>query len=118
MDIRVEDGAEHEEALKPRGDTVVLFETLTGCAIAALVMFGVGGTFYNCVAPGGWLAQLFGRHAAGGLVAMIALLTAGAVLWMMRERIPDRGRLSELFVYMVAAAGGLYALQLVLKGNF
>lgn len=108
------------KTLKPQGDTIAFFQMLAGCAVAVLVMLGVGGTFYNFVSPGGWLAQIFGRHAAGGLVALVALATVGAALWMLRERIPaaSRGRFSELFVYMVATAGGLYVLQLALKGSF
>jgi len=111
---------EQGKAFKQQSDTIIFFQTLAGCAVAVLVMLGVGGAFYSLVAPSGWLAQLFGRHAAGGLVALVALATVGAALWMLRERIPaaSRGRFSELFVYMVATAGGLYILQLALKGNF
>lgn len=110
---------EREKAFKQQSDTIIFFQTLAGCAVAVLVMLGVGGAFYSLVAPSGWLAQLFGRHAAGGLVALTGLLAAGAVLWMMREMIPaaSRNRFAELFVYMVAAAGGLYVLQLVMKGT-
>lgn len=108
-----------EKTLGPQGDTIAFFQMLAGCAVAVLVMLGVGGTFYNVVAPNGWLAQILGWHAAGGLVAMVALATIGATLWMLSERIPaaSRGRFSELFVYMVATAGGLYILQLALKGS-
>jgi len=115
-----EEAMEAGKTLKPQGDTIAFFQMLAGCAIAVLVMLGVGGAFYNFVAPSGWLAQLFGRHAAGGFVALVALATVGAALWMLRERISpaSRGLFSELFVYMVATAGGLYVLQLVLKGNF
>lgn len=111
---------EKGKTLKPQSDTTVFFQALAGCAMAALVMLGVGGTFYNVVAPGGWLAQLLGQREAGGLVALVALLTPGAALWMLRDRIParSRGRFSELFVYMIATAGGLYVLQLALKGSF
>lgn len=108
------------KTLKLQSDTTVFFQTLAGCAIAVLVMLGVGGTFYNVVAPGGWLAQLLGQREAGGLVALVALLTAAAALWMLRDEVPAlrRGRFSELFVYMIATAGGLYVLQLALKGFF
>ena len=105
---------------KPLSDLAALLQALTGFAVATLVMFGVGGTVYNLVAPGGWLAGVFGRNLAGGMAAVLAFLILGACLGLAREWIPvkARNRTSELFVYGFAAAGAMYFVDLVLKGGF
>ncbi len=106
------------------GDTAALLQILTGLAVAALVMLGVGGVFYvaggtfnRVLAPEGWLSQMFGRHAAGGMVATLVALTIGAAIWYLRELLPRawRTQIAELFVYTVAAAGGIYVLQMSLR---
>jgi hypothetical protein len=83
-------------------------------------MFGVGGTVYNLVAPGGWLAGVFGRNLAGGMAAVLALILVGASIWLARDWIPshNRARYSELFVYGFAAAGVMYFFELFMKGAF
>ena len=64
----------HPVRLKHASDTSIFFNSLVGFAVAVLVMLGIGGTVYKLVAPGGWLAQLFGRSIAGGLGAILAFL--------------------------------------------
>lgn len=105
--------------LKPLGDLAHLLQAIAGFAVATLVMLGVGGTVYNLVAPGGWLAGVFGRNLAGGMAAVLAFIIIGACLWLARDWIParDRNRYSELFVYGFAAAGMMYFVELVLKGG-
>lgn len=105
---------------KPTSDAGAFLQALLGFAIAALVMIGVGGTIYHLVAPGGWLAQLFGRSIAGGLAAMLAFLVIGVSAWLMRAwiSITSRNRYSELFVYVFAVAGLVYVLQMMSKGGF
>ena len=104
---------------KPLGDLALLLQALAGFAVATLVMLGVGGTAYNLVAPGGWLAGVFGRSLAGGMAAVLAFIIIGACLWLARDWIPvrDRNRYSEIFVYGFAAAGMMYCVELVLKGG-
>ena len=104
---------------KPLGELATLLQALAGFAIAILVMLGVGGTVYNLVAPGGWLAGVFGRNLAGGMAAVLAFLIIGACLWLARDWISvrNRNRYSELFAYGFAAAGALYFTELLLKGG-
>ncbi|HEX2651017.1 MAG TPA: hypothetical protein VHN19_13890 [Burkholderiales bacterium] len=103
---------------KPGGETVAFFNALAGFAVATLVMVGFGATVYYLVAPGGWLAGVFGRNLAGGMAAVLALILIGVSVWLARDWIPaaSRGRYSELFVYGFAAAGVMYLFDLVMKG--
>ena len=88
-------------------------------AAAVRALLKTPGIDVNARTGDGATALHWAAHR-NALDIMDALLTAGAALWMLRERIPaaSRGRFSELFVYMVATAGGLYILQLALKGSF
>ena len=105
--------------VKPVSDTSAFFQAIAGFVVAALVMLGVGGTVYNLVAPGGWLAGIFGRSLAGGMAAILALLIIGLCAWLTRNWISvgRRNRHSEFFVYGFAAVGALYAFQLLTKGG-
>jgi protein-S-isoprenylcysteine O-methyltransferase Ste14 len=105
---------------KPVSDTSAFFQAIVGFAVAALVMLGVGGTVYRLVAPGGWLAQLFGRSLAGGMAAMLAFLIIGLCAWLARSWISvgARNRHSDLFVYGFALAGACYAIEIFHKGGF
>jgi hypothetical protein len=102
--------------LKHVSDTSEFFQAAAGFAIAALVMLGVGGTVYNLIAPGGWFAQVFGRSLAGGLAVLLAFMMIGLCLWLTRSWISvrSRNRYSEVFVYLFAAAGALYSVELLI----
>ena len=102
--------------LKHVSDTTAFFHALAGFAIAALVMAGVGGTVYNLIAPGGWFAQLLGRSLSGGLAVLLAFFLIGLCAWLTRGWISprSRNRFSEVFVYVFAAAGAWYALELLI----
>lgn len=106
----------NQAKLKPASDTSLFLQSLIGFAIAALVMVGVGGTVYHLVAPGGWLAQLFGRSLAGGMAALLAFMVIGLCAWLTRAwvSVGSRNRYSELFVYLFAIAGAIYALQMLM----
>jgi hypothetical protein len=110
---------------RPASQSAALFQAFAGVAVALLVMLGIGGLFYlvggtlqRVLAPEGWVSQMFGRHAAGGMVATLVALTIGSGIWYLREQLPRewRIRIAELFVYTVAAAGGIYVLQMSLRG--
>ena len=105
---------------KHLSDTSAFFHSIAGVAIAVLVMLGVGGTVYNLIAPGGWLAQAFGRSVAGGLAAVLAFLIIAACAWLTRNlfSVSARNRHSELFVYGFAGVGAIYAIQFLVKGGF
>jgi hypothetical protein len=102
--------------IKQISDTSAFFRSLAGFAIAALVMLGAGGTIYHLVAPGGWLAHLFGRSLAGGLAATLAFLLIGVCAWLLRAwtSITQRNHYSELFVYVFAGTGAIYAVQILM----
>ena len=104
---------------KPLNDVSMFFRALAGFVVAALVMLGVGGTVYNLVAPGGWLAHVFGRSLAGGTAAILAFLIIGLCAWLARNwiSVTSRNRYPELFVYAFAAAGALYVIELLMKGG-
>jgi hypothetical protein len=108
----------HGKAARPAGELAIFFRTIAGCALVILVVLGVGGTIYKVIAPDGWLAQLFGRNFAGGLVATLAFLTIAAAAWIVRELVPPgtRNRFPELFVYTFAAAGCLYFMRFLFSG--
>ena len=103
--------------LRHDSDTSQFFQALAGFAIAVLVMVGVSGTLYNLIAPGGWFAQLFGRSLAGGLAALLAFMLMGLCAWLTRGWIPAhiRKRYAEVFAYLFAGAGALYAAELIVR---
>ncbi len=107
--------AAHAPRLKPAGEAAIFAQSLLGFALAALVMLGMGGSVYRLVAPGGWLAQLFGRSLAGGLAAVLAFLVIGLCAWLSRGWISvrQRNRHAELFVYFFAALGAYYAYRML-----
>jgi hypothetical protein len=109
----------HPVRLKHASDTSVFFQGLAGFAIAVLVMLGIGGTVYKLVAPGGWLAQLFGRSLAGGFGAILAFLVIGLCFWITRGWISvgGRNRYSEVPVYLFAGVGAIYAVQYLTRGG-
>lgn len=104
--------------LSKQASAADLLRALTGLATAGLVMLGVGGTVYHFIAPGGLLARLFSRSAAGGMAVLLAFLLIGVSAWMVRASIPprERARVSDLLTYAFAVAGLLYVAQLVMKG--
>ena len=109
----------HPARLKHSSDAAVFFQGLAGFAIAALVMLGIGGTIYKLVVPGGWISQLFGRSMAGGFGAILAFMVIGLCFWLTRGwiSVSRRNRLSEFPVYVFAATGLIYAVQMYMKGG-
>ncbi len=109
----------HPIRLKHASGTSIFFNSLMGFAVAVLVMLGIGGTVYKLVAPGGWLAQLFGRSMAGGFGAILAFMVIGLCFWLTRGwiSVSSRNRYSEIPVYVFAATGLVYAVQLFTKGG-
>lgn len=105
--------------LKHASDSSQFLQAIVGFAVAALVMLGVGGTVYRMIAPGGWMAQLFERSLAGGLAAMLAFALIALCVWLTRSlvSVTGRNRYSELFVYVFAGAGLLYAAEMLMKGG-
>jgi hypothetical protein len=109
----------HPARLRQASDSGVFFQALAGFAIAVLVMLGVGGTVYKMIVPGGWFAHLFGRSLAGGMAVLVTLAMIGVSIWLMRAwvSITQRNRYSELFVYLFAGVGFVYAVQIFMRGS-
>jgi hypothetical protein len=101
------------------GGTAGFIQALTGISVAVLVMLGVGGTLYKLIAPGGLIAELFGRSVAGGLAALLALLIIGMSFWIVRAWIPAgaRKRYSEWLTYALAGVGLMHAVQAFVEGG-
>ena len=106
----------YHATVKPISDTSVFLRSIVGFAIAAMVVVGIGGTVYKLLAPGGWLAQLFGRSVAGGLGAVLAFLVIGLCFWLSRGwfSASSRNRYAELPVYLFAGMGLIYSVQMLM----
>jgi hypothetical protein len=105
---------------KRTSKTAIFLQTLGGFAITVLVILGVGGSVYKMISPDGWLAQAFGKGLAGGLAAILGLLWLALFAWVSREWISARrhNRFSDLFVYVFAGAGAIYAILLLAREPF
>jgi LPXTG-motif cell wall-anchored protein len=109
----------HPAKLPHTGDSAGFLQALAGFSVAALVAFGVGGSLYKLITPGGWIGEVFGRSVAGGLAVLLALLMVGISIWLTRAWISTAQRrlYSELFVYVFAGLGLVYAVELLMKGG-
>ena len=109
----------HPAKLSHSGDTAGALQGLAAFAIAALVALGVGGSLYKLIMPGGWIGDVFGRSVAAGLAVLLALLMIAASVWLARAWIPvaKRRLYSEIFVYVFAGMGLVYAVDMLMKGG-
>ena len=109
----------HPAKLPHAGDSAGFLQALAGFSVAALVAFGVGGSLYKLIMPGGWIGEVFGRSVAGGLAVLLALLMIGVSVWLTRGWISTakRKQYSELFVYVFAGLGLVYAVELLIQGG-
>jgi hypothetical protein len=103
-----------------RHSTQGLGQALLGFAILVLMLVGLSGTIYKMLAPGGWIAQLFGRSITAGMAVLAALGFIGLIAWFSREYSSpmSRNRFSDLFVYGFTAAGFVYAVRFWMSGVF
>ena len=104
----------------PVSDSAAVVHSIGEFAVVLLVLLGVGGTLYRLAGPGGWLAEIFSRSAAGGVAALFAILLVGFSVWMLRGWVPKKHRRQypEVAGYVFAALGLLYAFQWASKGSF
>ena len=95
-----------------------LGQSLLGFAVLVLLLVGLSGTIYKMLAPGGWIAQLFGRSISAGLGALAALGFIALIAWLTREYSSPRwrNRFSDLFVYGFTTAGLAYAVRFWMTG--
>ena len=97
-----------------------LGQALFGFSVLVLMLLGITGTIYKLLAPGGWIAQAFGRGMTSGLVVLAALAFLGMVSWFSRSYAGygHRTRFSDLVVYGFTAAGLVYAVRFGMTGIF
>lgn len=103
-----------------RHSTQGLGQAMLGFAVLVLMLVGLSGTIYKMLAPGGWIAQAFGRSISTGFAWLAALAFVGLIAWLSREYSSpsSRNRFSDLFVYGFTAAGFVYALRFWMTGVF
>lgn len=108
------------EDIRVKPEAHLIAETVAGFAILCFVMFGAGMTVYRLIAPGGWLAQLFGRSLTEGAAVVVSMVVMAALAWFSREWITpeQKNRYADLFVYTFAGAGAVYLVQMWLQGIF
>lgn len=111
--------AMHIEATKLKQEASSAMHSLLGLVILALVPLGVAGSIYKAISPSGWVAQMFGQSISAGAAVLGALAVVLVMAWFGRVyRSPRRRNANAgLFVYFFAAAGLVYALQLLSKGS-
>ncbi|MEA3191939.1 MAG: hypothetical protein QOD26_272 [Betaproteobacteria bacterium] len=107
------------EAARLMQEASSAIQSLTGLVILALVPLGVAGSIYKAISPNGWVAQMFGQSISAGAAVLGALAVVLVLAWFGRAyRSPRRRNANAgLFVYFFAAAGLIYALQLLSKGS-
>lgn len=97
-----------------------LFQATWGFALVLMVIVGICGTIYKLLAPSGWIASMLGRGFSGGVAAIGLMIVFGVVGWVARTWTTTRQHsgMTDLTVYVFAAAGALYSFQFWTKGVF
>ena len=103
------------QGIRHKFDLPILLQAIAGFVLLTLVMFGAAATVYKLIAPGGWLTQFFGSGLTGIAAALIGFLVIAGLASLSRAWLAHLRRtfMAELLVYSFAAAGFLYALQLL-----
>jgi hypothetical protein len=106
-----------KSAQKPPGSLGLASGALAGLVLSAFVVLGAGGIVYRALAPGGWLGQLFDRNPVEAVAAFVVLLALGVPAWLMRGSLDPAGRnrLSQVVVFVFAAAGFAQVVEYLLK---
>jgi hypothetical protein len=109
----------HTESTKLRQEASAALQGVLGIIVLALVPLGVGGTIYKAISPSGWVTQMFGQSISAGTAVLGSLAVVIGLAWFSRvyNSPRRRNRHAGLFVYFFAAAGFIYALQLLSKGS-
>lgn len=103
------------QGIRPKFEPLILLQAVAGFLLLTLMMFGAAATVYKLIAPGGWLAQFFGSGLTGIAAALIGFLLIASIASISRAWLAHLRRvfMADLLVYSFAAAGLLYALQLI-----
>jgi len=107
------------QGVRHKFDLPILLQAIAGFVLLTLMMFGAAATVYKLIAPGGWLAQFFGSGLTGIAAALIGFLVIASVASISRAWLAHlrRAFLADLLVYSFAAAGFLYAAQLLFSAG-
>jgi len=90
-----------------------------GFCLLALTMLGVGGTIYKLIAPGGWLARLFGGSLDYLGSVVLALVGVALFSWIAQDQITPtrRDKIGDWWVYLCGGVGLIYAVQIAWLGT-
>lgn len=108
------------QTIKHRQDAGSFIQATWGFILCVMVVFGICGTIYKLLSPGGWIASLMGRGFSGGVAAIGLMVVFGVIGWVARSWTSTRQQsgAADIAVYVFAAAGLLYSFQFWSKGVF
>jgi hypothetical protein len=111
-------GRKSMTTLRLKQEVFSFISTFWSCIVLALVLGGIGGTIYKVMSPEGWLAAAFGRSLSAGVAALGSMALVAALAWFSRSWAgpENRGLLTHLILWIFAAAGFLYMMQLWTRG--
>ena len=110
--------SEHSKAAHP-GLVRSVLQFTGGFLLLVLIMLGVGGTIYKLISPEGWLAQLLGGSLNYLSAIALALVGVAMFAWFAQDQIAQtrHDKVGDWWVYLFAAAGLIYAGQILLRGT-
>lgn len=100
-------------------DAASLAQVGVRLVMAVLAMTGIAGTIYKLVAPGGWVAHVFGESFKAGSSLVLAIATLVGFAYMSRTWAPSQNRrniTANLVVGLSALAGFVYLSRLWATG--
>ena len=104
--------------IKLRQELHSFVNTFASCIVLTLVLGGIGGTIYKMISPEGWIANAFGRSLSAGAAALGSMALIAGLAWFSRSWAPNGERpfFWQLLIYLFAATGFVYLVQLWTKG--
>lgn len=98
------------QQFKLKSESVALAQALASLGMALLVLFGIGGTIYRMIAPGGWLARFLDSSLSPGAMTVAVVLALGLLSWI-ASNWSRRSFIAEGLVMLAAFAGFIYVVQ-------
>ena len=100
-------------------EAVAAMQIGAGFVTTVLVMTGIAGTIYKVIAPGGWIAQAFGRSVEAGFSMLMALALLVGVFYFSRTWTPSqkhRNLTANAVVAVFAVVGVVYLARFWMTG--